>query len=397
MFMKICHITSHHKSTDTRIFHKQCTSLAKAGYDVYLLVQNGKTYESNGVKILNIETPVIPNATSKFILLRKAKSLIKIFQRNKIYKNKFFKAALEIDADIYQMHDTALLSCALKLKKKNKKVIFDSHENYVMQLPQYIVGMQNNKIYHRVLKKIIGIKYYLHETKICKRIDAVIFPCTMSGKNIFKNRAKQTIFINNTPLLNELYYEYELDSPKKDRSVCYVGGLSQARGITQLIKASYITNTNLILAGHFSNPNYSYELKFMEEYKCVDYRGTVDRKGITNILKESYIGACNVLNVGQYNRADNLATKVYEYMSMGLPVIITDCQYVRKVNEKYNCFILVEPDNIEQIANAIKYLLDNPEIAEQMGKNGRRAVLEEFNWEIEEKKLLSLYKSLGER
>jgi glycosyltransferase involved in cell wall biosynthesis len=112
------------------------------------------------------------------------------------------------------------------------------------------------------------------------------------------------------------------------------------------------------------------------------------------ILSECYIGICTLLNKGQYHNGDNLATKVYEYMSMGLPVIISDYPYARKVNDEYNCFVLVSPDNIDQIVNAINYLLDNPAIAKQMGQNGRRAVLEKFNWDVEEKKLINLYEDL---
>jgi glycosyltransferase involved in cell wall biosynthesis len=79
---------------------------------------------------------------------------------------------------------------------------------------------------------------------------------------------------------------------------------------------------------------------------------------------------------------------------MGLPTIISDFPYARKVNEEYNCFILVSPDNIDEIADAINYLLDNPKIAEEMGRNGRKAILNEFNWNVEEDKLLRLYGEL---
>jgi glycosyltransferase involved in cell wall biosynthesis len=50
--------------------------------------------------------------------------------------------------------------------------------------------------------------------------------------------------------------------------------------------------------------------------------------------------------------------------------------------------------NPKEIAEAIKYIIENPKEAEQMGKNGKRAVEEVYNWVNEEKKLLKLYEDL---
>ena len=101
-----------------------------------------------------------------------------------------------------------------------------------------------------------------------------------------------------------------------------------------------------------------------------------------------------ILNVGQYNQYDNLATKCYEYMSLGIPVILTRSPYNQKVVDQYRFGICVDPENCEELAGAIRYLLDHPDEAQEMGENGRRAVREVFNWSIEEKKLLALYEEI---
>ena len=49
---------------------------------------------------------------------------------------------------------------------------------------------------------------------------------------------------------------------------------------------------------------------------------------------------------------------------------------------------------MDEIAAAIRYLLDHPDEARQMGENGRRAIKEEFNWGVEEKTLLALYEDI---
>ncbi len=54
----------------------------------------------------------------------------------------------------------------------------------------------------------------------------------------------------------------------------------------------------------------------------------------------------------------------------------------------------MDPLNPEEIANAIKYIFENPEEAKKMGQNGRKAVEQKYNWENEEKKLLEVYNIL---
>ena len=78
----------------------------------------------------------------------------------------------------------------------------------------------------------------------------------------------------------------------------------------------------------------------------------------------------------------------------GLPVICTNFVRWKGCVDRWHCGICVDPENVDEIAAAIRYLLDHPDEARQMGENGRRAVKEEFNWGVEEKKLLALYEKL---
>ena len=81
-------------------------------------------------------------------------------------------------------------------------------------------------------------------------------------------------------------------------------------------------------------------------------------------------------------------------MDAGLPIICTDFRVWKKIIEEEECGICVAPYDSEGLASAIRYLLDNPEIATRMGENGRKAVLEKYCWSSEEKKLVTLYNSL---
>ena len=364
-------MTSVHRRYDGRIFEKECKSLVRNGYDVYLIVNDALSDEINhGVKI--ISTNFKPkNRFDRFL-----------------HSNKhMLKQALKVDAEIFHFHDPELLPVGNKLKKRGKKVVFDSHENFPLQL-------QEKHYIPKLLRKIIAKCYTLYETYSVKRMDAVIFPCTYNSINPFENRASKTILLNNFPKLNEFYDQYDEYVVKQENTVCHIGSLTHNRGITHIIEAVYKARASLILGGAFSPESYSDRMRSIPEFSCVDYRGFISRDEVMKVYRQSKIGLCTILNVGQYNKSDNLATKVYEYMSMGMPVILSDSPYAREVMKTYKFGITVDPANIEEIVNTISYLLKHPNTAREMGKCGRLAIKEKFNWSIEEQKLIALYKSL---
>ena len=110
--VKICYFTSK-VSTDIRVFRKECSSLVKAGYDVYLVSPNAKEEIKNGVHIIGV--PYNKKGT---------------FSRLFVLPWLLYNKALSIDADIYHFNDPASLRYGTKLKRKGKKVIFDSFEDH---------------------------------------------------------------------------------------------------------------------------------------------------------------------------------------------------------------------------------------------------------------------------
>ena len=366
---KVCHMTNVHGVEDVRIFHKECVSLAKAGYEVYL-VERGESYEKNGVHIVGVGD--IPASRRK---------------RMTEGAKKVYEAARALDADIYHFHDPELLPYGLKLKKAGKKVIFDSHEFYREQI-------REKKYLPAWLRRMVATIYGGYEDHVLRHCDAVISPCTLNGKSFFEKRCCRAAIISNAAVLGEFFNLYDPSVPKNPKQACYAGGLTEARGITADILAAYHTGAKLALAGDFSPSEYLAELEAMLEYSCVDYRGRLPLSGVRALMNESCIGLCTLLDVGQYLKVDTFGIKVYEYMSMALPVILSHSPYNDRMIQKYHFGICVDPANVDEIAEAIRYLLDHPDEARQMGENGRRAVKEEFNWGVEEKKLLALYEDI---
>ena len=66
-----------------------------------------------------------------------------------------------------------------------------------------------------------------------------------------------------------------------------------------------------------------------------------------------------------------------------------------KIINDNKCGIILKETNKEEIRKSLDYLLKNPNIAKEMGKNGRQKILKDWNWEREASKLLNLYDNLN--
>lgn len=366
--VKVCHFTSAHEAKDDRIFQKECVSLARAGYETYL-VAAGESCEAQGVHIVGVGN--LPAGRLKRMIG---------------FSGTVYKKALEINADIYHFHDPELLPYGLKLKKHGKKVVYDSHENYPAQILE-------KKYLPKILRKAISALFKKYETLIVKSLDAVVVPCTFDGKNIFEGRAKRTAIIANYPILSDFYNTYDPDIKKKF-DLCYCGGLTYQRGIYHLVKAAGKAKKKLVLAGSFSGKDFEKEVRALPEFNSVEYVGSIPNTEVSKLVQSCYIGANTLLDIGQYHHMDTFGVKVYEYMSVGVPVLMPDYPYAREKVGEYKFGICVNPEDSDEVAAAIEYLLNNPEEAHQMGLNGRRAVEEEFNWGNHEKEIFALYESL---
>jgi glycosyltransferase involved in cell wall biosynthesis len=358
----VAQLSSVHPWDDIRIFWKECCSLAKEGFVVHLVARG--------------DTKEVPNQ----VILHKFEGCKGRLQRLFRSGEQVYQIAMDLDADIYHLHDPELIKCGIRLKKLGKKVIYDAHED----LPAQVMA---KGYIPRPFRKIVAFwaKHLL--LKADRSFDGIVAATPEIAKR-FSNR--NTVIVRNYPLLSEFQTEPLLSYEKRPNRIVYIGGLSEKRGIREITNAISALpddlSVRLDLAGSFGNSDLKDQI--LQNNK-VQFHGFLNRAEIQKLLSEVKIGL--VVLHPTPNHIKSLPIKMFEYMAAGIPVIASDFPLWREIVTAYDCGLLVDPYSVEEIAKAMDFLLKNPERAKEMGRNGKKAIQTIINWEVEFQQLLRLY------
>lgn len=367
---KVFVVSTVHGRHDVRIFLKQCCSLASHGYDVTLLVHDGKGNETRGgVKILDL-----------------GNSPARRMRRILFSPWRMYRFLCKSPAEIVHFHDPELLPVGFLLKAGGRRVIYDSHEDFPRQ-------MLTKHWIHPVLRKGGSILFEQFENFIVKRLDAVVCATPFIAKR-FRLINPHSVDINNYPMREEFQPSDSRQKPPFSRTICYTGGITRERGISELVEAlQLLQDVTLIMCGPFESKAYEDELMAMPGWKYVDYRGVVGRAEVAAIMACSAAGVVTYLPGPNHN--DSQPNKMFEYMSAGLPLVASHFPLWREIVENGQCGLCVDPASPEAIAEAVSRLLANENLCRDMGNAGRIAINDHFNWEKESEKLISLYLSMN--
>ena len=373
MAIKVCYFTSK-DDNDIRVFHKECTSLVKAGYDVSMVCPNAVERVQNGVKIYGVEYHD-NSERSRFFKLPKL----------------LFEKALSLDADIYHFNDPASVPYGAKLKAMGKKVIFDAFEDHPSMWMNRGTGIKG------LIFKTIGWAYKQYEMQQAKKFDGILV-CYHWTKDRLKKVNPNVELVLNFPIINRDEVKERPLRSSSNVSVCYAGTISDAWNIPTVIDAvDMVEGASFNLAG-WTGEELMNRMKSQNGWKKVNFFGKLPKAEVnTKVYDKSDIGVAfyhySPLCHGKVGNMSN--NKLFEYLLMGMPVICTDFDLWKEVVEGNKCGLCVNPSDASGIANAIKYIQEHPEEAYQMGLNGQKAALEKYNWDSQEKIMLEIYNKIG--
>lgn len=361
---RVVHVTTVHPRDDIRIFHKECRSLAHAGYDVVQVVGDGHgDATTDGVRIVDIGAPPV----GRLARMRQ--------QPQRAH------AALErLQPALVHFHDPELLPMGVAWCRRGVPTLYDAHED----VPRQILTKQ---WLPAALRPGVSWMFEQYENRRARSLTGVVAATPHIARR-FACVAKRSINVANFPFLDELAPPAQPRSG--ERAVCYVGSITRSRGALSMLRAmAELPDVRLLLAGRFEDSALERQMRDDSAWAQVNYFGQIGRAEVAALMARSCAGLVTLLPMPSY--LDSLPIKMFEYMSAELPVIASDFPQWRDIVERHRCGICVDPRNPMTIANAIRELVDAPARVAEMGRQGRRAVLSSYNWPQAERALLAFY------
>jgi glycosyltransferase involved in cell wall biosynthesis len=350
-----------HNPLDPRIFLKEATSLSKFGYEVSLIIPAPKDEVVNGISILSV-TPY-KGGWRKLIV---CPWLV------------FRKALRQPKHAVFHLHDSELLVIGIWLKILGRKVIYDAHEDTPLQITyQHWLPPLLKRPYswlYIFLEKLAGLMF--DGIIVAEPVIAKYFP------------PKKTCLIRNFPILANFNQDY-IDYEKRTRRIVHFGMLTKVRGVMKMASAVAIAKHHCEFEFQIGGPFSPKELQKEVLKLPVTYLGWVPSNEIAKIILDSRAGMVIPQPIERYKT--NYPVKLFEYMAAGVPIVATKYGEVASFIKECECGILVDPEDENEIADAIKFLFENERTAKEMGERGRALVSLKYSWEKEAENLLAFY------
>lgn len=385
---------------DSRV-ENEAVSLIKAGHEVFLFSLSYRNFTSRKENINGIE-------------VRRYKASRLIYKLSAIaYPYPLYHWMLlsmlrdfvqENEIEVLHVHDMMIAGAVMMVNRGFQlPLVLDLHENR----PEIMK-------YYPHLSKIPGryiIKPALWEKaqrQLVQEADQVVL-VTQEAKDAYVQKyglpEAKIIVVPNT-VHNDIFTKYEIRDEVvqkfSDRfNLLYVGDTGLRRGTASAIRAiellkNEIPEIQLVFVGKSSQDvllkNLADEFGLQQH---IVFEGWQDVS-----LFPSYIMAADVCLsplTRNPHHDTTYANKIFQYMAMGRPLLVSDSTAQANVVEQEGCGLVYPAEDIEAMADAIRQLYHQPETRKKMGEKASKAVQQRWNWEETSRELIHMYQELSEK
>jgi len=277
---------------------------------------------------------------------------------------------------------------------RRKRVVFDVHEFYPSMFAETRFPASLQWLGAGLIKGL----YYL----LSPFTDAIVLANRYISED-FEGIKNTYVMVENFGLLNsvETLTAMGIDNSRYDSdpfTLVHVGLFASERGSHVVLEA----------AAEMNDPRLHLDLvgRIVDE-SPLDYQKRIDKLGLTdNVNVVEWVEYTTMLEhlakahagfvffqSGSRTNAAGLPHKLFDYMAAGIPILVSKySRYVAEIVTDSNCGWVIDSENPKEINETLHLLMNEPEIARDKGANGRRALIDRYNWQTEADKLIELYK-----
>jgi glycosyltransferase involved in cell wall biosynthesis len=374
--MKICFLSSMHSPQDKRVFEKEAVSLAEAGFAVMHICPGLR--EQAGT-FRGIEILTYPRRRGLWGRIRNFRTL--------------YRLGKNVRADVYHCNevDSWLIGLLLKIVTK-KGCVFDVHEHYPSTFAESRFPVPLRPVVSTLIKCVLYLLTPLTDyIVVAKRSVIADFPV----------RRERLVIVQNFTPLEGVGWAAERSSTAADHDVTLVhlGLFSKVRGWPQVLEALAVMrarNVRLEIVGEFNDGSHAEFLERAAELgvsERINIREWMPFREAFRVLCSADVGLVT-FQPGILNHVYAMPHKIFDYMAAGLAVVCPKFALeIAPIVAESGCGILVDPSDPNALAAAFDELVASPAVRYGMGRRGRSAVRERYNWEAEATKLVSLYRN----
>lgn len=295
----------------------------------------------------------------------------------------------ETKPEVLHVHDMVIAEAVFRVNKKYKlPIVLDLHENrpeimkyyeHVNRIPgKYLINLNVWKKWQRALMKK-ATKVIL-VTEEAKKLAVEETGLPAENFHVVPNTITPSIF-----------YGYELkkgiiDKFKTTFNVLYLGDTGLRRGTDTAVAAiaklkEKIPHIKLIIVGKSSADELlKSDAASFNLSENVDFMGWQDLKLFPSFIAASDI--CISPLKRNIHHDTTYANKIFQYMAMGKPILVSDCPSQANLVREENCGMVHKADDADDLAEKIYDLFKNKALAKEMGERGKAAVFTKYSWEI---------------
>lgn len=368
--LPIIHFTTVHGRTDTRVRYKEAESMAARYRDqVALFVMDGQgDAQDSGSSLRIVDMGSRPRGRIARVLRGNWRA---------------FRAVRAAAPRIAQFHDPELILAGVMLKLFGIKVIYDIHEDVPNQVlsKSYIRPALLRRAISRVMRALEGFAV--------RRFDAAVVAVDSIGRRFPQHKV---VLIRNFPRADLMTRSHEPADPKLRFVVSYAGSLTRVRGIPDLVAAMehLPEQVELQLFGTWHPAGLQDTCRAMPGWSKCKFLGRVPHDEMVVRMQDAHLGVQLTHDIP--NHTGGLATKVFEYLFLGIPVVMSDTPEKREI---YGDLVhYAPPADPVAIADAIRAIVEDYERVQALTHDSAPRVREQYSWEAEAARLGALYDRL---